>query len=360
MRKRWWVTTFILIVLFGSIFGFKIFMYFVVKSYMKHFEMPPASVTTQKLEETVWQPTIRASGQLLAVQGVHVTAKTTGMIDQYWVKSGDEVKAGQAILELDHKALDASLLQVKAQEKLALIELSRQKELYQVGATSKDALDQAEASWEELSAQVQVIQANIDDHIVRAPFDGAIGIMPTNLGQYVNPGDDLGMISNSKEFWVEFPVTQQELSQIELGLPLEFTVDAYPGVIFKNKIRYLDNYFSSQTYSLMVRGQVDNTDLHHPLYPGMVIDVQMLLAPMKQALVVDQDDIVSTLYGDSVFLAEGEDHKIAKQIFVLLGPAEDSKVVLTSGVKAGDEVITSGQMKLQDGSPIVVVPASAS
>jgi RND family efflux transporter MFP subunit len=300
------------------------------------------------------------------------------MINQYFAKSGDWLKAGDPILALNHDVLDAQLAQFKATENLAQIEFNRQKLLYANGAASKQALDQATSTLAADQAQVASTQASIEDHIVRAPFDGQVGIMNTNLGQYVNPGDDLGMMVDPRSFWVEFPVTQQELSEIQIGLPISFTVDAYPGVKFDNKIKYIDNYFSGQTYSLMVRGLVENTDNKHPLYSGMMININVLLPVLKNVIVVDQDDIVSTLYGDSVFLVKdkeikdikeiknqpsqqdknnhknSQESKFAQQVFVIVGPSEDSKTVLLSGVKPGDELVTSGQMKLQDGSPIVL------
>ena len=355
MKKRLWITILILVLIFGSIFGFKIFMYFMIRGYMSHFELPPAAVTSEKVQQTDWQPTVESSGQLTSVNGVHLTARASGMINHYYAKTGDNLEAGQQVLSLNHDDLDAELLQAKASEKLTKIELVRQQQLLTASATSQQSLDQAVANEEEAQANVQSIQANIENHIVTAPFSGQLGIMRTNLGQYVNPGDDLGMISDPSSFWVEFPVTQQELSAIQVGQPLTFTVDAYPGVEFKNKIRYLDNYFSSQTYSLVARGTIDNNDPAHPLYPGMMIDIHILLPLLKNVIVVTQDDVVSSLYGDSVFVVEGNQKKTAKQVFVRTGPAEGSKVVVFSGVKAGDELITSGQMKLQDGSSIVVV-----
>jgi RND family efflux transporter MFP subunit len=277
------------------------------------------------------------------------------MIDHYFAKTGDTLKAGAPILSLKHDDLDAQLLHANAAQKLAKIELDQQKRLYAASATSKQSLDQAIATYQEESANVQNVQANIENHIVRAPFDGILGVMQTNLGQYVNPGDDLGMFADPTAFWVDFPVTQQELSAIKIGQPMTFTVDAYPGVVFQNKIKYLDNYFSNQTYALMVRGQIQNEDLSHPLYPGMMINLQVLLPPLKNVIAVSQDDIVSTLYGNSVFLVEGDKKKIAKQTFIRTGEAEGSKVLVVSGVNAGDEIVTSGQMKLQDGSPVVLV-----
>ena len=388
MKKRLWITLLILILIFGSIFGFKIFMYFMVRSYMSHFELPPAVVTAEKVQTQDWQPLFVSAGQVTAVQGVHLTARAAGMIDQYFVKSGDWLKAGDEVLALNHQVLDAQLMQAKATENLAKLNFERQKALYLSSSTSKQALDQAEATLAADQAEVQSAEASIEDHIVRAPFDGQVGIMPTNLGQYVNPGDDLGMFVNPHSFWVEFPVTQQELSQIQIGLPLSFTVDAYPGVKFENQIKYVDNYFSSQTYSLMVRGLISNTDMKHPLYSGMMININVLLPKLKDVIVVNQDDIVATLYGDSVFVvkdsgpkAEADSgkngvensaqnkkpsqkldqaeqaekvEKTVKQVFVTVGPSQDSKTVLYSGVASGDEIVTSGQMKLQDGSKVVV------
>jgi membrane fusion protein (multidrug efflux system) len=354
MKKRLWLTLLVLFLVFGSIFGFKIFMYFMIRRYMAHFEMPPAVVSAVKVQTQDWQPVLTSSGQITPVHGVNLTARDSGMIEKYVAQSGDWVKKGDVILVLNHDALDAQLTQAKVSVQLAMRDLERQKSLYLHAATSRQVLEDAEATLTRDDAQVETVQAGIEDHIVRAPFDGQVGIMPTNLGQYVNPGDNLGMIVDARSFWVEFPVTQQELSQIKLGSPLSFTVDAYPDVIFSNNIKYIDNYFSSQTYSLMVRGLIQNTDLKHPLYSGMMININMLLPALKDVVVVDQDDIVSTLYGDSVFLVEGDKKKTVKQVPVKVGDSQGSKTVLLSGVKAGDEIVTSGQMKLQDGSPIAL------
>jgi membrane fusion protein (multidrug efflux system) len=355
MKKKLWITILILLLIFGSIFGFKIFMYFMIRGYMAKFELPPAAVTAEQITLSDWQSVIHSSGQLTSVNGVHLTSRASGMIDHYFAKTGDSLKSGEVILSLTHDDLDAQLLHAKAAEKLAKIELDQQKRLYAASATSRQSLDQAIAAYQEGVANVQNVEANIENHIVRAPFDGILGVMQTNLGQYVNPGDDLGMFVDRTAFWVDFPVTQQELSAIKVGQSMTFTVDSYPGVVFQNKIKYLDNYFSSQTYALMVRGQIQNEDLDHPLYPGMMINLEVLLPPLKNVIAVSQDDVVSTLYGNSVFVVEGDKKKIAKQVFVRTGEAEGSKVLILSGLNSGDYVVTSGQMKLQDGSPVVLV-----
>ncbi len=355
MKKKWWITVLILLLVFGSIFGFKIVMYFMIRGYMSHFQMPPVTVTAEKIVLTDWQPMLSSNGQLSSMRGVHLSPKVSGVIDQYFAQSGGIVKAGDPILSIEHGEASAQVLQTQAAENLASIQLDQQKKLYATAATSKQALNQAQASFDEAHANTLSAQANLETHTVSAPFDGQLGILPVNLGQYVNPGDDLGMISDPRTFWLEFPVTQEELSSIKEGASLTFTVDAYPNVEFKNQLQYLDNYFSAQTYSLMARARVENNDSAHPLYPGMMINVQLLLPVLNNAVVVPQDAIVSTLYGDSVFLVEGDQNKVAKQVFIKTGDAEGSQVQIASGIQAGDELITSGQMKLQDGSPVSVV-----
>jgi len=350
----------IVLLLFGGILSFKVIMYFIVKQYMVNFSMPPAVVSAEKVSLEDFQPSFSAIAQLSAPNQVELTSQVSGMIVESLVNSGAKLKAGDPILVLDHSVLDGQLKNAQASLALAKLEYERQQKLYAADAVSKDSLDQAKATLDEDEGIVQSDTAEISQHTIRAPFDGQLGLMPTSLGQYVNPGDNLGTFVDASTLFVDFPVTQQELHELSPGTQFILTTDAYPRVEFKDQVHYLDSAFSPQTYSIMARGVLANTDPKHPLYPGMMVKVKILLPPLPQAVVVPQEAIVSTLYGDSVFVVNqimGKDQKpetVAKIVYITLGPSEGSQTVVLSGLKSGDEVVTSGQMKLQDQSPIIV------
>ena len=358
MWKRFTITLFILLLVFGSIFTYQIVVYMMTQKYMTHFSMPAVVVSAEKAKATTWQPIISAVGSLSAVNGVNVTPEVSGNVESLYVDSGQDLKQGQPILKLRTPVLEADLLKAQAAVRLDQLTYNRDFQLYSSQAISKAQLDQDVATLEEDSAAVLNIQAQIEQHIVRAPFAGRIGIIEPGLGQYINPGDNIGTLEEVDSLYVDFPVTQEELSQIYVGMPVTFTASSYPDQTFHAKVTALDTLVSDKTRSLMVRAELKNTDAQHFLYPGTFVEVHALLTQKDNVVTIPQTAVVSTLYGDTVYVLHHETNKagqpewVAKQVYVTTGENRGDQIAIEQGVQVGDLVVTTGQVKIQNGSVV--------
>jgi RND family efflux transporter MFP subunit len=313
-----------------------------------------------------WQPTIGAVGTVNGAQQVNIASMVSGKIIQYYVHSGQYVHKGQKLIELNHRVQSAQLVQAKAKAVWSKLQFERRAKLIEKGATTQSDVDQARAEMISDQANVKVLKVEVAQRTIRAPFSGKMGIMPTNLGQYVNPGDDLGTMTQTGSMDINFPVTQQALAHIKVGTPFTFTVDTYPNHIFHSKVTVIDSHIANQTLAIALRGSVKNT-IKYPLYSGMLAHINVLLPKLKDQIIVPQTAVVETLYGTSIYVvkirkgkkkAKTQEHYV-KQVFVTVGPSQGDKTVILKGLRPTDMVVVTGQVKIQDGSAVILAHQGA-
>jgi membrane fusion protein, multidrug efflux system len=358
MTKRMVIMLLIVGVLFGGIFGFRAFKARMNKKYMT-FQPPPAVVTAIKVESLPWQPQLKAIGSLRAVLGVDVTSEIAGLVRSLLFKPGEEVTEGQILLKLNDDADRAQLQALEAAAELAQTAYERDKKQFEVQAVSQAALDAEAADLKSKRAQVAQQQALVSKKTIRTPFAGRLGISTVNPGQYMNPGDKIVTLQSLGSIYADFYLPQQELSRIATGQAVVVTTDTYPGRSFSGKITTINPKVDPETRNVQVEALIANPK--HELLPGMYATIDVRAGAVQRYLTVPQTSVTFNPYGDTVYIAQesgkGPDNKpllTVKQAFVTLGPTRGDQVAVLTGVKEGDTVVTSGQLKLRNGSAVII------
>ena len=358
MTKRMVIMLAVVVALFGGLFGFKAFQASMMKKYMS-FQMPPATVTAMKAEFQTWQPQVKAVGSLRAVRGVDVSSEISGLVRSLHFRSGEWVEEGQVLVELNADADIAQLHAYQAGADLANTSYARDKKQFDIQAVSQATLDAEAADLRSKRAQVAQQQAIVDKKTIRAPFSGRLGISTVNPGQYVNPGDKIVTLQDLNLLYVDFYLPQQELARIVRGQAVAVTTDTYPGRTFMGKITVLNPKVDADTRNFQVEATISNPK--HELLPGMYATVDVRAGMVERYLTLPQTAVTYNPYGDTVFIVqekgpgkEGKPLLTVQQSFVSLGLTRGDQVAILSGVKEGDMVVTSGQLKLRNNSAVVI------
>jgi membrane fusion protein (multidrug efflux system) len=357
MRRRLIIVVVAAGVLLAAIVGFNTWKAnFVAQLRLKN-AAPPQSVTAAAARLSDWQPEVSAVGSLRAVRGVDVTTEVTGLVRALRFKSGDDVQSGQVLVELNADAEIAQQHALEAAADLSSTVYERDKAQYEVQAISKAQLDADAADLKNKRAQAAAQAALVAKKTLRAPFAGRLGITTVNPGQYINTGDKVVTLQAVDPVYVDFKLPQQQLAMISSGQAVNLTADAFAGVKFAGKITAIDPRVDSGTRNFQAEATVPNPERR--LVPGMFVRVAVLAGDVKRYLTLPQTSITYNPYGATVFLAQkkpgGTDKDlIAQQSFVTLGPTRGDQVAVLRGVKEGDLIVTSGQLKLNNGTPLII------
>jgi len=357
MKKRMFFTILALVIVLGGIFGYQWLVAYKTQQFFDSQGAPVESVTAMTADTDTWQPSIRAVGSLEAVRGVDITAEITGKIIAIEVEDGAEVENGQVVARLDDATLRAELRGARAGANLAEIQRDRQRRLRERQAVSQADYDQAANQLEEALARVDEVQAQLDQKTIEAPFAGRIGIIEVDVGQYLNPGDPVVTLQTLDPISVDFTVPQQELSRIEIGQPVVARTDAYSEA-FRGRIVAISPKVNQQTRNVAVRGRLSNPQ--GLLRPGMFVDVAVQLPQEENVITLPQTAITYNPYGDSVFLINetrtdaGDTELVVERKFIKAGATRGDQVQILEGVSVGDRVVTSGQLKLRNGSRVTI------
>ncbi len=378
MIKRFIIAAIIVGLFLGGVGYFNlVFKPQMIGEFMKKMVPPPATVTAEAAKSESWTDRLHSIGTLIAIQGIDVAPQVGGIVSNYFFDSGQDVEKGAKIVQLDTSVEVADLMSNKAQLAEANADFARQATLVKKGSVSQAVLDQTVAKRDSASAAVQRVEAIIAQKNITAPFAGRLGLRRMETGQYVSPGQALAWLQALDPIWIDFPVPEGDLGKFKSGSPVEITVDAYPGLVFKGEVEALDARVSQESRTLMVRGRLPNPD--HRLLPGMFANAAVLEGEPKEVVTVPRTALTYGLYGDSVWVvkegsaapmaapaepgaaaaASAEPQLIAERRFVRVGPTQGDRVAILEGVKAGEEVVTSGQLKLHPDTPIKVDNAQA-
>jgi len=373
MKKRMLVMLAAVGVVFGGIVGYQAFNAYMMQKYFSANAQPPATVTAMQASRQSWQPRLRAVGSLRAVQGVQISSEVAGMVSVVHVQSGQRVKAGDMLIELNHADDAAELRSLQADALLAKLNFKRDKGQFAAQAVSQAQLDTSKAALARSLAAVARQKALIAKKQIRAPFAGRLGIVALNPGQYVNPADAMTTLQNSEALFVDFYLPQKDIGDIAKNQRIRISSDAWPGKQFTGKIIAISSAVDSNTRNVRIEGRIDNRDGR--LYPGMFASVKVENGKPAHYLTLPQTAIAYNAYGATVFIAKrqavaktkgaggadsdgaGAENKsplLAQQSFVKVGPTRGDQVAILSGIEQGDWVVTSGQMKLKNGTPLVI------
>jgi membrane fusion protein, multidrug efflux system len=344
-------------IIFGGIFGYKMVKAKTTRSMT--FEPPPVTVTAMTAALGHWQPELTAVGSLRAVRGVEVTSEIAGLVHAIKFLPGAEVQAGQVLVELNADADVARLHELEVSADLAQTTYDRDRKLFEAHAVSQAQFDTEAADLKNKRDQVEEQQAVVDRKTIRAPFAGRLGISTVNPGQYVNPGDRIVTLQALSTLLADFALPQQDLARVARGQEVTISVDTYPGQTFPGRIATVDPKVDPATRNFQVEALVANPK--RELAPGMYATISLRTGATQSYLTLPQTAVVYNPYGDTVFIIEeqgkgpdGQPRLTAKQTFVTVGPVRGDQIAIITGIKEGDLVATTGQLKLKNGSPVVI------
>jgi membrane fusion protein (multidrug efflux system) len=322
------------------------------------FQPPPEAVTTAVAQQAEWPATLTAIGTVAAVQGVTVSADLPGTVDRIFFDSGRAVRAGDMLAVLDTRQEQAQLAAIEARRELARTTFARVQELLNEKVISKAEFDRATADLQQTEAQLAEIKAVIDRKTIRAPFSGMLGIRQVNLGQYLGGGDPLVTLQSINPIYVNLGVPQQSAGQIPVGRTVLVTTTDGGGATWTGRVTALDALVDPATRNIQVQATLSNPDGR--LRPGMFVQTAVALGPSQRTIVLPASAISYAPFGDSVFVVadmktdDGQTYRGVRQQLVRLGPSRGDQVSITSGVKAGEEVVTSGLFKLRNGAAVQI------
>lgn len=359
MTKRIIIMLIIVGVIFGGIFGFHAFQGYMMKKYMSSAAAPPVTVSAMKAVSKEWQEQIQAVGTLRAVRGVDLANEIPGIVQSVHFKSGDDVKTGQVLLQINADADIAQLRVLTAAADLAQSVYARNKKQFQVQAVSQASLDIDAADLKGKQFQVAQQTALVNKKTIRAPFSGHLGISSVNAGQYLNAGDKIVTLQALDSIYIDFYLPQQELSRLAVKQEVTLVTDTYPDITFKGKITAISPRVDPQTRNIQVEALIANSQ--HKLLPGMYATVKVEAGSARRYLTLPRTAISFNPYGETVYIVDqkgmakdGKPSLVVRQTFVTLGPARGDQIAVTKGIKDGELVVTSGQLKLRNGSSVII------
>ena len=320
------------------------------------FQPPPEAVTTVVAREEAWPATVNAIGSVVAIRGVTVSADLPGIVQKISFESGAPVAAGDVLVQLDTREEQAQLADAEAQRELASVNFRRTEELVKEGVISRLEYDRATAEQRTRDAKVVQIRATIARKTIRAPFSGMLGIRQVNLGQYLAGGAPIVPLQALDPIYVNFSVPQQVVSRLKAGQTVHAAPDEGDATDFTGRVTAIDSVVDPATRNVQVQATFPNHERR--LHPGMFVQTKLSFGSSESVITLPASAISFAPYGDSVFLVadikgpKGETYRGVRQQFVKLGATRGDQVAVTSGVKAGDEVVTSGLFKLRNGAAV--------
>ncbi|MDG9930669.1 MULTISPECIES: efflux RND transporter periplasmic adaptor subunit [unclassified Pseudomonas] len=332
---------------------------------------PAISVSAALAEEKAWQSRLPAIGTLKAFQGVDLTVEVSGTVRDMLFRSGEKVSQGQPLIQMDSAVEQASLATSEAELKLARVEFERGQNLVKRQAISKSEFDRLASELQKADASVAQLKAMLAKKRINAPFAGTIGIRQVDVGDFLSSGTVIATLQDLSTLFVDFYLPEQAVPQLAIGQRVRISVAAYPGEVFEGEIGAINPKVEESTRNLQVRAMLPNPD--NKLLPGMFANLEVLLPGEKTQVVVPETAITYTLYGNSVYVIDekkddkgavvkddkGQAQLVVERRFVETGERRDGIVLVLKGLEAGEQVVTAGQLKLDNGAHVVVADDSS-
>jgi membrane fusion protein, multidrug efflux system len=351
----------IVVLIAGLAFGFYLHIQKLIASAPKPGAQTVSTLTVTALE---WKPQASSIANLAPVKGVELSSEVAGLVKEVLFKSGQIVKAGDPLILLNADAETAQFNAAQASADLADIVYQRDKAQLAAQGISQAQVDFDFADLKVKRAQAALQKANLDKKTIKAPFSGKLGITSIVAGQFLNPGDKVVTLQTLNPIFADFFQPQQKISQLKVGQSVELTVDAYPEQKIMGKLTTLNPKVESSSRNIQIQATFDNPK--GELLPGMFAKVNVTLGEAQKILTLPQTAITYNPYGSTVFVIEeeegktpegtpnGQKQKVAKQVFVTTGDTRGDQVAILKGLKAGQEVVTSGQLKLKNSTPVLI------
>jgi membrane fusion protein (multidrug efflux system) len=367
-RRMWFMLGAVALVVLALALYKGLSIYSMVKTFKQ--PKPPISVAAATAQEQPWQQQLPAIGTLKAIQGVDLTTEVSGTVKAVLFESGQKVALGQPLLELDSDLERASLAAAQASQSLARVEFQRGRTLVQRQSISKSQFDRLSSDLQQADASVAQLSASLAKKRILAPFAGTVGIRQLDVGAYVSPGTPVATLQDLSSLYVDFFLPEQSAPLLALGQPVQLTLAAYPEQRFSGEIVALNPKVESSTRNLQVRAQLPNPQ--GKLLPGMFANLAVLLPNPQPQVVVPETAVTFTLYGNALYVIrpapapkegeeppsteDGEPSLVVERRFVETGERRNGQVVVLKGLTAGEQVVTAGQLKLDQHSAVRIEP----
>jgi len=349
-------------IVFGGVFGMKWFGGKMMNQYFDNMPMPPAVVSSATAKSETWAASLSGVGTVVASNGADVTTESGGIIAALHFESGARVKKGDLLVTLSAGTERADLARLQAQADLAKSEYARLERLFKLDAISKSELDRAQADLSAARAGADAQRAKLAQKQIRAPFSGQLGIRQVNVGQYLSAGTPIVSLQAINPVFVDFTLPEQNQAAVEKGQTVTVVVDSQPGRTFSGVISAIEPMMDSKTRNFKVRARFDNAD--EALRPGLFARASIGLAKTASVVTIPQTSVSYNPYGNSVYVvqsvkgkaADGKvtDELVVRRRFIKTGETRGDLVVVTDGLKAGEQVATSGLLKLQNDSKVKI------
>jgi membrane fusion protein, multidrug efflux system len=356
---RWFIVVgTLLAVLVGGLVWFNYFRGKMIAQFFATMKPPPTSVNVAAAKSEIIPNLLIAVGDLAAVHQVNVTSDVNGRITDILFTAGASVKAGTPLLQLFDAPEQGDLANFKAQQRVAQISLDRARQLAERQVGPQMTVDNAQAAFDQATASIAKTEAIISQKLVRAPFDGELGVRKVEVGQYLTAGTQIVSLTDLSVLYANFTVTEKDSANLKVGQTVRIAVDAYPGRSFEGKITTIEPQIATETRNIRVQATIQNPE--KILKPGMFVTTTVVLPDRPPVVTVPETAVDYTLYGDSVFLVsekkeeDGKTSLVATRTFVQAGKRIDGRAEILKGLKDGDRVVAVGQLKLQSGSPVTI------
>jgi membrane fusion protein (multidrug efflux system) len=377
MVKRFIIAAILLVLVGGGLVGFNLFRSQAIKDYFANMPRPALTVSTIAVESVTWHPTIDAIGTVSAAAGVNLAVELAGIIRQVNFKANDDIAAGQLLVQIDDRMERADLAAVEATLANDQQTLERTRQLRERGVNSAVTLENAQTAVAASQAQVDRLKAVLDRKSIEAPFSGTIGIPQIDVGQYVEIGAVVATLQDLSHMRVDFTVPEQDFNRLAIGQTVRVS-DAVTEKVYEGHVTGIDPKIDPATRLISVRAELEIAD--RALQPGQFARVAVVLPAQENVIALPQTAVVTSLYGDYVFTvveapppaagtpaqpapgpanegnaAEPAAKRLdAKQIFVKIGRRSGGFIEITEGVTAGQQIVTAGQNRLTNGTPVTV------
>ena len=356
---RWFIIVGLLLALLVG--GFVWFNYFrgqMIAQFFANNKPPPTSVSISEAKSEVIPNLLTAVGDLAAVHQVNVTSDVSGRIVDIMFTAGSSVKAGSPLVQLFDAPDQGDLANFKAQATMAQLSLDRAKQLASRQFGPQATVDSAQSAFDQANAGIAKTQAIISQKLVRAPFDGELGVRKVEVGQYLTAGTQIVSLTDLSQLYANFTVTEKDSGALKVGQIVRIAVDAYPGRKFEGKITTIEPQIATDTRNIRVQATIANPE--RILKPGMFTTTTVVLPEKQPVVTIPETAVDYTLYGDSVYLLtekKEEDGKTSLTVvrtFVQTGNRIEGRAEILKGLKPGDRVVAVGQLKLQSGAAVTI------
>ena len=350
---RFLIVLVILGLILGGIFGYKFYQFGQMKEQMSQ-PQPPTPVSATRVQQEQWTPAIKSVGSVEAINGIRVANEVPGVIQEIGFESGDRVEQGDVLIRLDSQIDEAALRTRRAEAQLAAQEFKRVEELLPRGAVSQSQFDEARANYDAARARVNEAEAQLGKKVIRAPFDGTLGLRLVDQGEYLATGTPIVEINMLDPIYVDYTLSERELPRVNRGNTVEATVAAVPGETFTGEVSAINTSVNPETRTIRVRATLANPG--DMLRPGMFATIMTRQPEPERVLTLPRTAVSYNTYGDYVFvLGENDSGQLTvSRRSVETGEVRGQRVAITKGLEQGEQVVSKGLLRLRAGQPVEI------